>query len=166
VSIDKYPYLSIIKKIKMEKSSLIFLDLCTPLFYLCVNKLPSKINQNDEFLLCYDLNPIQSLSIEPNKEDLAGTLVFSGYKAENSRFLPDKLTEQTLILPAGKYLFSQHRDVLSKEKTVDFYKDWLDLAIEQQKDGLWERYRLKNKLFVRYLFEDGKFVTQIFRVIS
>jgi len=150
----------------MENISLIKLDLRSPLLYLCVKELSSKFNKNDEFLLCYDLNPIQSLSIEPDKEELPGTLVFRGYKAENSRLSPENLTVETVTLPAGEYLFTQRRDTLSKEKTVNFYKDWLDLAIEQQKDGLWERYKLKNMLYVRYLFEDGKFVTQIFRVMG
>jgi hypothetical protein len=37
------------------------------------------------------------------------------------------------------------------------------MAIEQQKDGLWEQLRLGNHLYIRYLFEDGSPVTQVFR---
>jgi hypothetical protein len=43
--------------------------------------------------------------------------------------------------------------------------DWLDMAIEQQKDGLWERNKLGDLLFVRFLYEDNAVVTQIFRVV-
>jgi hypothetical protein len=42
-------------------------------------------------------------------------------------------------------------------------EEWLDMALEQQKDGLWERYKPENRLYVRYLFEDGCPVTQLFR---
>jgi len=151
----------------MEEISIINLELCSPLFYSSVKNLPLKPGKNDEFLLYYELNPIQSSSIEPDREQLSGILVFSGVKTEDdSRWHQDKLTPQTVILPAGKYLFSQYRTALSEEKPLNFYTDWLDLAIEQQKDGLWERYKLKNKLYVRYLFEDGKYVTQNFRVIN
>ena len=151
----------------MEEISVINLELCSPLFYLSVKDLPLKPDKNDEFILHYELNPEQSRNIEPDREQLPGILVFSGVKIEdNSSRQQDKLTPQTVVLPAEKYLFSQHRTDLDDEKPLNFYNDWLDLAIEQQKDGLWERYKLENKLYVRYLFEDGKFVTQIFRVIK
>ena len=151
----------------MERISIVNLELCSPLYYLSVNDLPLKPDKNDEFLLHYELNPIQSRNIEPDREQLSGILVFSGVKTEdNSPRQQDKLTPQTVVLPDGKYLFSQIRADLSDEKPLNIYTDWLDLAIEQQKDGLWERYKLANKLYVRYLFEDGKFVTQVFRVIK
>jgi hypothetical protein len=151
----------------MEEISIINLNLCNPLFYLSVKDLPLKLGKNDEFLLYYELNPIQSLNIEPDREHLPGILIFSGVKTEDNNSLQkDKLTPQTMILPAGKYLFSQFRIDFNDEKPSNFYTDWVDLAIEQQKDGLWEQYKLENKLYVRYLFEDSKFVTQIFRVIK
>jgi hypothetical protein len=151
----------------MERISMINLQLCCPLFYLSVKDLPVKLSKNDEFLLHYELNPAQSLNIEPDKEQLPGILVFSGVKTEdNTPRQKDKLTLQTVILPVGKYLFSQLRADFSDEKPLNFYTDWLDLAVEQQKNGLWERYKLENKLYVRYLFEDDKSVTQIFRVIK
>jgi hypothetical protein len=149
----------------MGKTSLINLDLRSPLLYLSVKNLPSKFNENDEFLLYYELDPVQSQSIEPVREQLPCFLVFSGVKTDDNCQPQGGLTAEEAALPAGKYLFTQSRS-LSDEISVNFYTDWLDLAIEQQKDGLWERYKLTNKLYVRYLFEDGKFVTQIFRVIS
>jgi hypothetical protein len=147
----------------IEKTSLINLDLRSPLYYSVVNKLPLKFNESDDFLLFFELNPIQSQSIEPDREQLRGNLVFSGVKIENTRQPQDNLAPQTVILPAGKYLFTQIRNISSAESPLNFYTDWLDLAVEQQKDALWERNKLTNKLYVRYLFEDGKFVTQLFR---
>jgi hypothetical protein len=149
----------------MEKTSLLNLDLRSPLFYISVKNLPSKFNENDDFLLYYELNPLQSLSIEPDREQLPCFLVFSGVKTDDNRQAQGDLTAETVTLPDGKYLFTQSRS-FNNENPVNYYTDWLDLAIEQQKDGLWQRYKLTNKLYVRYLFEDGKFVTQIFRVIS
>jgi hypothetical protein len=37
------------------------------------------------------------------------------------------------------------------------------MAIEQQKDGLWERLKPGNRLYLRILSEDGSPVTQLFR---
>jgi len=64
-------------------------------------------------------------------------------------------------LPQGVYLFTQQRS----EKPLN-QSEWLDLAIEQQKDGLWERDNPKAVLYVRFLYEDKAFVTQVFRQIE
>jgi len=131
------------------------LNLPVPLYYIKIDQniveIP-EIQENEEILLCYSLNPQQSQSIEPNQEDLLEKLIFAGQKVEN------KTSNQTVCLPQGKYLFAQHRSaqVLSQAQ-------WLDMAIEQQKDGLWERNKLGDLLYVRYLFEDGARVTQVFR---
>jgi hypothetical protein len=113
-------------------------------------------------LLFFELNPIQSQNIEPDREQLLGNLIFSAVKTEAHQ-LQDNLASQTVILPAGKYIFTQFRNVSGDEKPSNFYADWLDLAVEQQKDALWERNKLTNNLYVRYLFEDCRFVTQLFR---
>jgi hypothetical protein len=80
------------------------------------------------------------------------------------RFIGQKVDTNdaaTVSLPLGKYLFVQCR-----AETPLNREEWLDMAIEQQKDGLWERHKLGNLLYVRYLYEDGKFVTQVFREIK
>ena len=132
------------------------LNLYNSLFY---EKIPpekadlhNSIGKNEERLLCFDLNPDQSCSICPEKDLFIGSLVFIGQKTGE---MPDK---QMIALPKGNYLFVQQREakVLSRE-------EWLDLAIEQQKDGLWERNKLGNRLYVRFLYEDGAFTTQVFR---
>ena len=139
----------------MDSSPLMNLDLRSPLVYDKVEAMPPEIAKNDEFLLFFNLDPAQSRSIEPKTELLLGSLVFTGQKSVDSgNFQPEKAS-----LPAGNYLFTQVRGALSRE-------EWLDLAVEQQKDGLWERYKLENGLYIRFLFEDGSFVTQLFRPLA
>ena len=140
----------------MGESLLKKLELCAPLVYIKTDNLPSVLTENDEFLLCFDLDPIQSRSIEPKPEEFLGSLAFSGKNGDIG-----SLQVQKVMIPAGMYLFTQCRGPvcpLSLDK-------WLNMAIEQQKDGLWERHQPGNRLYVRFFHEDGAFVTQIFRVI-
>jgi len=131
--------------------TLMNLDLRAPLLFSKIGEFPSEFRENDEFLLCFELAPAQSRSIEPDRELLLGPLVFAGCKTG------DSCQDGTAALPAGNYLFTQNRGAYLKKD------EWLDMAVEQQKDGLWERYKPENRLFVRFLFEDGSPVTQIFR---
>ena len=151
------------------------LHLCTSLYYTKTEALPSEIRENEEFIQFYELDPVQSLEFEPDPQLLSGSLVFIGHKPCDLRgdsdvnlpeaspqvHLATKLPVQarTVSLPAGEYLFVQIRGPLMSKS------EWLDVAIEQQKDGLWERYKLKAQLYIRYLFEDGQFVTQVLRPI-
>jgi hypothetical protein len=146
----------------METAPLMKLDLRSPLLYAKTADLspdlPRNMAEDTEILLCFDLNPSQSRSIEPEPGQLLGQMVFSGQK---SAVLGDFQAEEA-VLPAGMYLFTQCRgggSFLSME-------EWLNLAVEQQKDGLWERHRPESKLYVRFLFEDGGFVTQLFRPLA
>lgn len=132
------------------------LDIRAPLVYVKTDDFPLNLTENEEFLLCFDIDPVQNRSIEPDPELFLGSLVFIGRKLSDS----DALDVQKVPLPAGVYLFIQYRNAVSVPLDR---KMWLDLAIEQHKDGLWERYKPKNRLFVRLLFEDGSFVTQLFR---
>jgi len=129
------------------------------LFYLKIDikKTHSiqKIQKNEEFILCYDLNPGQASSIEPVQELFLGDLVFLGTNNEEEQ----KESEQ-VNLPQGQYIFVQQRS----EKALT-QVEWLNLAIELQKDGLWERKKLENKLYIRFFIEDGKTVTQVFRPV-
>jgi len=130
------------------------LTLCTPIFYEKIDKLPSPIPKHTEFLLCFDINPTQSRSIEPVRSQFLDNLIFTAQKT------PDNL-QQEVSLPQGKYIFLQSRGTSPLEQD-----EWLDIAIEQQKDSLWERHKLSNILYVRYLHEDDMFVTQVFRVME
>ena len=144
----------------METTTLTYFDLCAPLNYSKIENLPAEIHENDEFLLLYELDPAQSCSIEPARELILDKLIAIGQKTPDSpNKCSDGLPDTDIILPAGKYLFTQRRSSSAMLK----HEEWLDMAIEQQKDGLWERYKLKSRLCVRFLYEDGLFVTQLFR---
>jgi hypothetical protein len=144
----------------MEITPLLNLDLCSPLIYAKTTNLPSEIHENEEFLLIYELNPLQSRSIEPEKASLLGQLLFIGRKYTSGELLAHDTNAEKAVLPSGNYLFLQCRAnaALGRE-------EWLDMVIEQQKDGLWERKKLESKLYVRFLFEDGQFVTQVYRPV-
>jgi len=116
--------------------------------------------QNEEILLCYEVNPVQGCSIEPDRDHFLGKLLFIGQKSPE---ITNKNTEgkNLVSLSQGNYLFTQCR-----ADAVLIHDEWLDMAIEQQKDGLWEQNKLGNLLYVRFLFEDGEFVTQVFRVYN
>jgi hypothetical protein len=105
-----------------------------------------------EFLFCFDLEQGQSQRIDPQADSFLGRLVFSGRNNRNG----DRAYKVSLQLPAGLYLFAQKRRAVGREECIA-------LAIEQQKDGLWERLKLGDRLFIRCLYEDGSPVTQLFR---
>jgi len=151
----------------MEQTPLTLLNLCTPLQYKksdCQDPSLLKYEklENEEIILCYEVNPVQGSSIEPDRDYFLGKLLFIGQKLPESQNGGTDETERNalVLLPQGKYLFTQCRSeaVLSRD-------EWLDLAIEQQKDGLWERNKLLDLLYIRFLFEDGSFVTQVFRAL-
>jgi len=137
----------------MEKTETMHLDLRSPLFYDEAPELnPFDSRSGDdaskpEFLFCFELDKKQAEIFEPDLDSLLGKLIFSGRKSAGGG---------TLILPAGNYLFSQQKNKLCK-------KDILEMAIEQQKDSLWEKLKPGSCLYIRFLHEDGSQVTQIFR---
>ena len=152
----------------MEQTPLTLLNLCTPLQYIkSVCQDPSLLKyeklENEEILLCYEVNPVQGCSIEPDRDYFLGKLLFLGQKLPESQNggIDETKRNNLVLLPQGNYLFTQCRS-----DTVLNSDEWLDLAIEQQKDGLWERNKLLNLLYIRFLFEDGSFVTQVFRTVK
>jgi hypothetical protein len=139
----------------MKSLNIIRLDLCAPLYYSKNEELRpfEYLPSLEEMLCCFEIAPDQCLNFEPDHDLYLGTLVFAGEPEPQSA-----LSEQ-LALPEGKYLFAQQRELLSREAIIQ-------MAIEIQKEGLWERLSLENTLYLRYLFEDGTGVTQIFRPYS
>ena len=140
----------------MKESQLARLDLRAPLFY---DKAPglspfgAAFTQNEggeEFLFCFELDSEQAGRIDPTAENFLGEPVFAGRGPAGGGAAGE------IRLPAGLYLFAQKRGRPGKEECAG-------MAIEQQKDGLWERIRLDNRLYVRFLREDGGAVTQLFR---
>ena len=131
---------------------LVRLDLRAPLLYTEAPELAAfgcRGESGLEFCFCFELDREQAQSIEPQPENFLGRLVFSGKNVQNQNC-------GNLELPAGLYLFTQRRGVIDRETGIA-------LAIEQQKDGLWEKIKLENRLFLRYLYEDGNPVIQLFR---
>jgi hypothetical protein len=138
------------------------LELLAPLSYIPAPELipfrfetgpQAQDGAGEEFFFCFDINETQGQSIEPDPAAFLGPLIAAG-SAPPSPAYPGGLE-----LPRGRYLFAQERAALGREEVIQ-------MAVEIQKDGLWERLRLENRLYVRYLYEDGEPVTQIFRPYS
>ena len=137
-----------------ETPPLIRLDLRAPLLYTETPDLDAfgcGAEADTEFLFCFELDQEQSQSIEPNPEFFLRRLVFSGRNVQNQN-------KGNLELPAGLYLFAQQRGIIGRTECIA-------LAIEQQKDGLWEKIKLGDRLFIRLLYEDGSPVIQLFRAL-
>jgi len=144
-----------------ETPPIVRLDLRAPLLYTEAPELdafncPQPDEAGTEFIFCFELDQEQAQSIEPQPEKFLGRQILSGKNLQNQN---QKNGQKNLELPAGLYLFTQRRGLSSRE-------EFIAMAIEQQKDGLWEKIKLKNLLFLRYLYEDGGPVTQIFRVLA
>jgi hypothetical protein len=134
----------------MDEFSIKRLILAAPLVYRKDDSLrfPAYDAPQGEVLFYMALDPTQSRSIEPDRTAFPGRLEAAGYAATQGR----------LELPKGTYFFAQVRESPDKETLID-------MIIEVQKEGLWERASLDDCLYIRRLFEDGQPVTQIFRPI-
>jgi len=162
------------------ESSLIRLNLRAPLLYIETPGLdpfdialtgapperapPPPDDASEEFLFCFELDPEQSLSIEPLPEKILGRLVFSGRNVRNGRDVSvreESRAGSVCRLPAGPYLFTQRRRACGRG--IAGREECIALAIEQQKDGLWEKLKPGNLLYLRLLYEDDSPVTQLFR---
>jgi len=130
------------------------LTLLSPLRYPAAKSGPEDLNPADinpfdykkedgEKLYCFTLNENEYSGFEPDKKTLLGNLVFSA----------------NAVLPAGKYLFAQKREILSREEIID-------MAVEIQAEGLWQRLKPGKTLYLRYLFEDSRPVTQLYRPLA
>ena len=94
----------------MDYSPLMNLALRSPLVYAKAEAMPGEITENEEFLLCFNLDPAQGRSIEPRPELLLGSPIFTGRKSGDS----DGFQAETVSLPEGNYLFTQARGVLTR----------------------------------------------------
>jgi hypothetical protein len=137
-----------------ETPPIVRLDLRAPLLYTETPELNAfNCPSSDalEFIFCFELDQEQAQSIEPQPEKFLGQQILSGKNDQNLNSGP-----KNMELPAGLYLFTQRRGLTSR-------KECITMAIEQQKDGLWEKIKLENRLFLRFLYEDNSPVTQLFR---
>jgi len=130
------------------------LTLLSPLYYSAAESDPFNYREEDgEKLYCFMLNENERSSFEPDKNKLLEHLVFSANAVTGAQ------GETVKMLPNGSYLFAQKREVLSRE-------DIIDMAVEMQAEGLWQRLKPGKTLYLRYLFEDSKTVTQLYRPYS
>lgn len=137
------------------KSEIKLLNLLNPLFYISETMSDAFVNPiNIEKLFCYEIANPAALEFEPDRNFFPGTLIFSGRTAGN-----DKTGSPVPALKPGKYLFTQVREILEKDEIID-------LIIDVQQEGLWQRLIPEKIYFIRYVYEDGCPVTQIFRPYS
>ena len=134
------------------KIDILRLNLRSPLYYAPdKDSDPFGYSEGEgEKLFCFELDETCARDFEPDKITFLGNPVFGGKASREVR------EETHLELPRGNYLFAQKREILNR-------KDIIDLAVEIQQEGLWQRLLPGDKLYLRYLFEDGRFVTQLFR---
>ena len=136
------------------------LNLVSPIYYEAaadIDPFDYKA-ENGESIFSFELNEAACFSFEAGKDSLLGSLLFCGRAkdkystGDNSKHSGKAFFE----LPCGHYLFAQKRELLRKD-------DIIALALEIQAEGLWQRLKLGKRLWLRYLFEDGSLVTQLFR---
>ena len=140
------------------------LNLLSPLYYVSTEERDpfgfagNADGTESEKLYCFELDENERNSFEPDKERLLGRLVFGGEAAGD---LPGgnegpREHEGAFELPRGIYLFAQERRILNK-------KEIISMAAEIQSEGLWQRLKPGKLLYLRFLYEDGSWVTQLLR---
>jgi hypothetical protein len=99
-----------------------------------------------ETLFHFRINRSVAFAIETDGKDYLGSLIAAGRVDTNGG----------MELPAGEYFFTQVREKLDTGA-------FIELALELQKEGLWERVRLGKTVYFRTLWEDGAQVSQVLR---
>ena len=134
------------------KTGVLRLNLLSSLCYVPEEKVdPFDYKEGDgEKLFCFELDESQTFVFEPDRTAFPETPLFSGRADCGAE------TQPRAELPQGSYLFAQKREILSRD-------DIIDMAVEIHQEGLWQRLLCGKKLYLRYLFEDGCPVTQLFR---
>jgi hypothetical protein len=142
--------------------TLVKLELLAPLFYTEDRSLePFRPPAGgEETLFCFGIDGLEGRSIEPAPSAFPGTPLFGGRAVPDAGETPGggppPVREGCVTLPKGSYLFVQTEGVLDRRR-------FAETAVEMQKDGLWERLEPENRIYLRYLFEDGRTASQIFR---
>jgi hypothetical protein len=109
----------------------------------------------EEVLACFSINPSQQFSIEPAGENYLGELIAAGKREAASPENPAPFLE----LPAGDYFFAQIRDAADRPAVTG-------MALELQKEALWQRCKPEPRLYLRRLYAEGGPVTQLFRPLA
>lgn len=144
---------------RMDEVSIKKLILTAPLVYRrdATLRFPPGDAVRGEVLFRMALDPAQSRGIEPDRTAFPGSLEAAGYALRREEAESrDSETPELLELPAGTYFFAQIWEPPDMETLID-------MIIDVQQEGLWERFSLGGQLYIRRLFEDGRLITQIFR---
>ena len=135
------------------KTEILNLLLAIPLYYMPDENIEAfaRAGNGDkeapEMLFCFELDEDLYSSFEPDRKKFFSNRIFGGISSPEPAGLE---------LPRGNYLFAQERELLDRDALSD-------MAAEIQLEGLWQRLKPGKKLYLRYLFEDGKTVSQLFR---
>lgn len=145
----------------IDEISIKKLILAAPLVYRKDDspRFPMRGAVREEVLFRMALDPDQCFDIEPDRTAFPGRLVEAGYAAPPG----DAQTPGLLELPKGTYFFAQVKESPGRE-TVDM-ETLIDMIIEVQKEGLWERFTLNDCLYIRGLFKNEEKITQVFRPV-
>ena len=150
------------------ETEIFHLNLISPIYVAPVEKpnpfkSPAEGGGNNtgaERVFCFELDAAEGLAFEPDQDKLLCNLVFGGEAVDTGEAGPGgdaaAGVQGKAEIPQGKYLFAQKRRVLGKEEIIA-------MAVEIQTEGLWQRLKPGENLYLRYLFEDGSWVTQLFR---
>ena len=134
--------------------SIYTLDLRAPFMYAqSTTGDPFGQPTHEEAMACFSLDGDGAQSIEPDPEHYLGPLLFIGTKSSEA---PDM---DNSVIPKGLYLFAQVREAPQRDL-------FTAMAIEVQKEGLWRRLEMENRVFMRILKEEDEVVTQVLRPIS
>ncbi|MDR2185946.1 MAG: hypothetical protein LBO80_09850 [Treponema sp.] len=140
--------------------SLFPLRLAAPLFYQRDDSLEpfSYTPAAGELIFAWTIPAAEALSIEPAPDRFLECFLLAGRAAPGPAdpAISGAGDKALFELPRGMYFFSQIREILDREAS-------LGLAIEVQKEALWQRFLPEPRFYLRRLFEDGRGVTQIFR---
>jgi hypothetical protein len=104
----------------------------------------------DDALDPFNIGPVQ------NEGEFLFTFTADNMHLQSAGFeCYDGEIHEEISLPAGTYSFAQERQQLTKPAIMD-------IAAEIRRFAASQDCQLENKLHLRYLFEDGKIVTQLF----
>ena len=118
---------------------------------------PFSFREGDgEKIFCFELDESQTVEFDPDKTAFFASPLFCGKAANSAEASAETGAEALVELPQGNYLFAQKREITGRE-------DIAGMALEVQQEALWQRLLPGSRLYLRYLFEDGSCVSQIFR---
>ncbi|MDR1104751.1 MAG: hypothetical protein LBL44_00205 [Treponema sp.] len=158
-----------------ENLDVLRLNLRAPLFYIKDEKLSPFVRPSDrqkrpfpceteedgvcgEYIFRFEIEEDRGNVIDPDPAGYLGSPLFSGRRAED-RDTASGRAETCFELSAGTYFFAQAREALDLEECTL-------MAIEVQREILWQRLPPRRVLYVRRLFEHGKPVTQAWRTFT